>query len=176
MNYEDKFRICSAIEIRQNGMQHHAFSIQRKNMLGFWVNVTYQYIEGYSTKKVIPTFLTIADAQKQIDDIIRKIKSNNVIHTKTKQIDFKIVDNTEVRILKTFKKYESGCILRQFHIQTRKPFSRWKDVKESQVSFCSFESVLVRNTYKEILIPFNKVIDNIERKNSTSVSSSIINL
>ena len=46
MNYEDKFRICNAIEIRQNGMQHHAFSIQRKNMLGFWVNVTYQYIEG----------------------------------------------------------------------------------------------------------------------------------
>ena len=176
MNYEDKFRICNAIEIRQNGMRHHAFSIQRKNILGFWVNVTKKYIEGYSTKKIIPTFPTIADAQKQIDDIICEIKRNNVIHTKTKQIDFQIVDNTEVRIVKTFKKYENGSILRQFHIQTRKPFSRWKDVKESQFSFCSFESVLRRNTYKEILTAFNKVVDNIETKNSTSVSSSIINL
>jgi len=35
---------------------------------------------------------------------------------------------------------------------------------------------LKRNTYKEILTAFNKVIDNIETKKSTSVSSSIINL
>lgn len=176
MNYQDKFRICNAIEIRENGMQHHAFSIQRKNMLGFWVNVTYKYIDPYSSKKHILTFLTIADAQKQIDSIIEKIKSNNVTHTKTKQIDHQIVDNTEVRILKTFKKFENGKILRQFHIQTKKPFSSWKNVKEKQVSFCSFETILTRNTYKEILTAFNKVIDNIETKNSTSVSSSIINL
>lgn len=172
MNYEDKFRVCNAIEIRQNGMQQHVFSIQRKNMFGFWVNVTKEYIEGYSRKKVIPTFRTIADAHKQIDDIICKIKRKKVVNTKTKQIDSQIVDNTQVRIIKTFKKYENGDILREFRIQTRTPFSLWKDVKENQSSSC----ILVRKSYKEILTVFNKVVDNIETKNSTSVSSSIINL
>lgn len=176
MNYEDKFRICNAIEIRENGMKHHAFSIQRKNILGLWVNVTQKYIDEYSTKNFIPTFLTIADAQKQIDDIILCIKRNKIVRTKTKQIDHIIVHNIEVRILKTFKKYENGNILREFHIQTRTPFSLWKDVKENQVSSCAYEWVLKRNTYKEILTYFNKVVDNIETKKSTSVSSSIINL
>ena len=50
------------------------------------------------------------------------------------------------------------------------------DVKENQVSSCAYEWILKRNTYKEILTYFNKVVDNIETKKSTSVSSSIINL
>ena len=75
-----------------------------------------------------------------------------------------------------FNGNENGNILREFHIQTRTPFSLWKDVKENQVSSCAYEWILKRNAYKEILTYFNKVVDNIETKKSTSVSSSIINL
>jgi hypothetical protein len=177
MNYQNKFRICNAIEILGNGDQIPLFSIQRKNIFNIWINVKKRYYkDSYSSENPIITYSKIENAQTDIDEMILRIQNENLVYSKKTIVEKDTIHNVKIRMVKILNKYESGKFERYFFIQKRNMFGLWTYIQENFLSDMESHAVLKRTRYLKILTVYNILKKRIETEKTTKTVSSIINI
>lgn len=179
MNTLNKFRICHAIDIRHNGDQHPAFSIQRKNAFGIWVNLRKKFFEDpYSSDNPICVFNSVEEANNCIKKMVENFEKNTILKKSCDIIsEHNTKCGTKLKIVKISNLFLDNSERDYYKIKIKYFFGLlWRNVHKNDIDKYSPAYILDFGSLESAEKSLNVLIKKIESENLSTTSSRTIEM